>query len=486
MWLMLKFLRLHTKRIFITILLLIIPAFCFFGLNLVVGTSTQKIVAGKLFGKTIQLDRFSIAQRETRNQMLAEMILLFGVQNFDQLSALQNQINEFLTRQNLNQLTWERLMLLKLAQEHRIPVNSAEIANWIREFPLFQSKGRFDPQQYQNVSRNVFGIPTTLFEKELKRTLQIKRVQSLATQNLFITDVDLQEAFSQENKSVVPVGVKVSGKKEKTTFSNMELNNFFQANTQDFRKAPELKVAYFFLKKGEEENEDLFYDKTSEIAIALIRDKATEVAKEYNLTLQETPFFTIENSPLPHAITEQAFQLELDEFSRPFTTEEGVYLVKPLTKKPSRLPTFEESKEEVKAHLQQERELKLAKIEAEDLRQRLMKLIDNENLSFPEAAKKLKLRVQKFPKFNQKNPPADLPKGMLDWAFKLGINEVSPILPTPSGALIFAVTEIDVPEYKEDPKIVANLKRIKQLKLYQSWLAVKKREANLVDLTPFL
>jgi len=174
---MLRFLRLHTKRIFITILLMIIPAFCFFGLDIVMRSSVGQTTAGKMYGKTLDFDRFLLAQKETQTQMIFQMVLLFGIQNIEQLGALRNRINNFFTRQKLNQLTWERLLLLKIANKNHIPVADSEVANWVSRFPLFQTDGQFDSNRYQAVLRNAFGTSSITFEKEVRKTLQIQRLE---------------------------------------------------------------------------------------------------------------------------------------------------------------------------------------------------------------------------------------------------------------------------------------------------------------------
>ena len=65
-------------------------------------------------------------------------------------------------------------------------------------------------------------------------------------------------------------------------------------------------------------------------------------------------------------------------------------------------------------------------------------------------------------------------------------DEVSPIIPTATGALFFTVAERKTPPYKEDMELIEGLKTRKQSAYYQRWLAQQKQEANLVDLTPFL
>lgn len=531
---MLKFMRLHTKRIFVTILLLIIPAFCFFGLDMVMRSSGGQTVAGKMYGKPFDYDRFLLAQKETQTQMIFQMVLVFGIQNFEQLSALRNRINNFFTRQNLNQLTWERLLLLKIANKNKIPVDDSEVANWVSRFPLFQTDGQFDSNRYQSVLRNGFGTSSVTFEKEVRKTLQIQRLQQLTTNSISVTEAELKEAFANENELAQTEFVLITGENlaKKLTFKDEELRDFYENRMELFRKPSEFKVAYFVLRQVElvndvtvsdgeieayytsnqdqfkqdeseeskpleevrgeieqilkdQKSDDLFYELTTDITIALIREESATVENEFGLSLEETPFFSIQESPLPREVTNQLFDLTLNEFSRPIQTQEGLYLVQLLEKKQSQLPSYEETQKEVEKEFGKVRLLELAKEEAEQKRIEIAQKIELEELSFADAVKKAKLPLQSAPEFTRSQEIALIPARMQELAFELKLNEVSEVIPTEVGALFFATKEITTPEYKEDPQLNARLKSAKQNEVYQSWINIQKQEANLIDFTPF-
>lgn len=526
--------RLHTKRIFITILLLIIPAFCFFGIDMAFRDSGNNAIAGKIYGKSIRIDKFSQAQQETRSQMMAQMILLFGVQNLDQLSSLRNQFNEIFSRENLNQLTWERLLLLHLVKQEKIKINRADIVNWVSRFPLFQKEGQFSSERYESVLRNAFGTSSQVFEKQLKKSLQIQRLQESTVRIADPTEEEIQKAFNQKNERVNIEFVLISGESlnKKLQFSDAEIRAHYQATPENFRVPEQIKVEYFTLKqskiadgvtisqeeiqayydtnKEQFKNEDqivkplsevepiistllknriaqeIFYEKTTDISIALIKQEAPEVAKEFGLELKTTPFFSIKNPALPLQVAQRAFALNSEEYSTPITHGNEIFLIRLLERKPSEIPSFEECQDKVLAQLKESRLTKLAQAEAQKKRTEIAKLIQKETLPFEEAVKQVKLPIQKFPPFSREDPLNLLPKEVQMEAFQLKENEVSRIIPTKNGALFFAVKEKQVPKYEEDPELIKQLRNQKQSQYYQKWLAFQKQEANLVDFTPFL
>lgn len=534
MWLMLKFLRLHTKRIFVTILLLIIPAFCFFGLDMVMRSSAASNVAGTLYGKKVKIDQFLITQRETRNQMLIQMVLLFGIQNFDQFSALRNRLGDYFTRANLNQLTWERILLHHLAKQNRIPVDESEVVKWVSDFPLFQANGQFDPQRYETVLRNAFGTNAVLFEKELRRTLQIRRLQELATRGVPLPEEEVRQAYKRRNEKISVEFVLFDWRNQKglPEWNEEELFDFYQKNKESFRRPEEVKAQYLVLKEEDVADQvsvtepeiqsyynanltqfqeegaetpkpleevraeieeklldqrisDLFYEKTSEITIALIRDDEKKVFDEFGLTMETTPFFNRETKLFPDEVTNQAFTQTLNEYSRPIQTPNGVYLVKTLEKKESFIPPFEECRNQVAEELNRVKSIEMARDAARLKRAELQNRMNEEGIPFSEAVKKEQLIIQKAPPFTRSAPFTLLPDTVIQRAFTEEINRLSEVIPTETGALLYSVVEKTTPEFKEDPQLRASLKSNKQAQTYQAWLAAQKRKANLVDLSPF-
>jgi len=484
---MLKLMRVHTKRIFIAILVLIIPAFCFFGIDMVMRDAANNSVAGKLYGKSIKFDKFSLAFQETRTQVLAEMILLFGVESFDQLRGLQNRLSDFFSRRNLNQLTWDRLLLLHLVKKEKVQVDRAEVVRWISNFPLFQQDGTFKSQRYQSVLRNVFVTSSIVFEKQLKRSLQIRQLQATALLPVEPTQEEIEQAYIRNNEKVAIEFVMIEGSsfKKNIKLSDIDVKAYYEINKEKFRVPEQIKAEYFVLKQKDVDSTELFYEQITDISIALIQKPVSEVANEFGLDLKTTPFFSKKSSPLPTDVTKEAFQLDLATYSSPLSYGEDIYLIQVIEKRPSAIPPFKDCKVLVRKEFEQSRLTKLAQAQAQRKRDDVIALLQEETLPFAQAVKKAKLSVQSFPPFSRNDPLGVLPKRVQIEAFQMKENEVSRIIPTPTGALFFAVIDKQTPKYEEDTQLINSLRSQKQKTYYQKWLANKKQEANLIDLTPF-
>lgn len=488
---MLSLLRKNTKKIFILILFLLVPPFCFFGLDIAFRSLFSIRIAGKLYGKPISIDRFFLYQMETRHQLMVQMAIYFGIQTFDQFSNLRTHMEELFPGRNIPQLTWERILLTQLADRYQIPSSENEVASWMARFPLFQSGGRFDPQRYQTFVRNAFGSSTLQFEKELEKTLRIERLRRLITDGVHLSEEEIRAAFAQQEEKAATSLVLFNGDDyaKGIELTEKEILDHYQSNPEAFRVPEKVRIRYLTLKKGDKDSEETFFDRATELSLAFIKNpNAEEVAKEFATKVEETGLFSRHEKTLPAAVVEQAFALEIADYSRPLQVEDVVYVLTPVEKKESYVPAFEECRQEVEAALRKLRARDKAREAAEKSRQELAERIAKDKVDFAEAVRKQGLVLQKPPEFTrQQEVPKNLvPLQMQQLAFTLPLKQLSPVIATETGAAIFVVEERKLPEFKKDPVLVEKLRNEKKMIFYQNWIAYLKREANWVDLTPFI
>ena len=90
--------------------------------------------AGTMYGHNVSIKDFQQAYLDARDQA----IMLYGDEFFKNGNKL-----------NLEQETWDRLILLKEAQKRNIQVSDQEIVAYIATFPFFQRNGQFDQMLYE-------------------------------------------------------------------------------------------------------------------------------------------------------------------------------------------------------------------------------------------------------------------------------------------------------------------------------------------------
>ena len=121
--------------------------------------------AGTLFGHNVNMRDFQQAYADTRDQN----IITYGDEFFKKGARL-----------DLEQETWERLMLLKEAQKRYIHVSDQEVVAFIASFPFFQRSGQFDQRLYEQIVQNpsIFDRSTHDFEEGIRKQLIIKKLVS--------------------------------------------------------------------------------------------------------------------------------------------------------------------------------------------------------------------------------------------------------------------------------------------------------------------
>src|SRR3989338_4272556 len=154
---MLKLLRKKMKLILWITTILVVPTFVVWGTMVRFGEKRGPAYAGIIFGRKVSFDEYSQTFREVDQQNRR----MYG-DNYSQFAKFIN----------LEEQTWDRLVLLYEARKRNIIVTDREVSGEIAKFPAFQKDGRFDQETY----RRILGNGARAFEEELRRSLIISRL----------------------------------------------------------------------------------------------------------------------------------------------------------------------------------------------------------------------------------------------------------------------------------------------------------------------
>jgi len=148
----------------------------------------QEEVVGKLFGKKVTRQEFGMAYRN---------VYLMTVLRTGQPISINEQVDSYL-RQN----AWQRLAVLKKAHQMKLVITDEQIANAIRQQPLFlnQQTGMFDRKAYdaffsQIMPRIGLRMTPKEFEIMLGENLLIDKASQMAVQGALVTDEEVDHAF---------------------------------------------------------------------------------------------------------------------------------------------------------------------------------------------------------------------------------------------------------------------------------------------------
>ncbi len=148
----------------------------------------EKEVVGSLYGEKVTRLEFG---RQYQNTYLL-LIIQTG-----QPLKINDQIDQLIRQQ-----AWERLAILKKAGQMGITVSEEQLANAIRQQPIFrnQQTGQFDRRAYdaffsQVLPRIGFNMTTKGFELLMHENLLIQKVSGMAAQSALVTEAEVDHAF---------------------------------------------------------------------------------------------------------------------------------------------------------------------------------------------------------------------------------------------------------------------------------------------------
>ena len=222
----LKFLRKrkNMKRIMWALAILIIPAFVIWGSGSA-GKKEKKgpDYAGKIFNKKISFDEYLDMWGVTRD---------YAIKTFG-----GNIPSEF-----IDQLAWNRILLLKDAERENITVKNEEVIEKIMSFPVFQRNGSFDKKLYKSMLRD----DARSFEERIRDDIIISKLREKITSSVSVTDDEVKEEYKKKFEKVKPsyLSIPFVDFEKEVKYKDPDIVKFYENHKEDFRKSDEINVKY--------------------------------------------------------------------------------------------------------------------------------------------------------------------------------------------------------------------------------------------------
>ena len=142
----------------------------------------------------------------------------------------------------------EGTLLIEEAQKRGYRLSDARLGEMIRKVPYFQSNGRFETAVYESWLR-IQGIRQESYEAQARLNIVTGQLQQGLSQSAFVTDADvavLVRLLKQERR-VSYVLVKPDVFLPKVTVSSADVEQYYQANPDNFRTPEAVRVEYVVL-----------------------------------------------------------------------------------------------------------------------------------------------------------------------------------------------------------------------------------------------
>ena len=439
----------------------------------------EKETTYRLYGKHVS----RAMQRKAYNDSRIHLIIDFVESNnitAEQFGIYQNWLNQLLGRTDFSRLGIQQLLLQEEARRCGLLTTQKEVAQWLENFPLFQTNGQFDIEIYQRLVTNLFNTWPAKFEKSLTRILTVKKLQNLILDSVFVSTDESFNVYKERNEKVIVYYAEFNNIDyiDKVGISEKEEQEFYYHKHQgEFREPDKIKIVYLLfdpetiLEKVEigikevedyykinsdefknrdekpksldevrdeikekliaEKTEDLNQQRALAASIELTEEKRLgdlrRLAEEKNLTIKESKFIS-ENEIIPESgwtgqLTQAVWKMDLETISDLMRIGNKWIIVSPSQLQPSHIPELSKVEAQVTEHLKKEKTEELAYKNAQKT---LLKL--PEHLPFTMAVKSLGLKVIQSKPLTRTHPLG-----------KAAFSGLKGPVKTPSGTSIFSI-----------------------------------------------
>ena len=190
---MLKFFRSKnvTKFVLWVIIILILPAFVLFG------TERLSLKKGPKFAGFINSKKVSFdAMYESMIAVRSQLVLNYW-NDPDKFREVAND------RPFIAKLAWDRLIMLAEAKKNKIAVTDREVANYLRNHPIFLRNGVFDDKLYQYILQYNMGLSPRSFEEIVRDNLKVIKLEALVLKDEKVKEDEWLAGISAGAKPVI-------------------------------------------------------------------------------------------------------------------------------------------------------------------------------------------------------------------------------------------------------------------------------------------
>lgn len=325
----------------------------------------------------------------------------------------------------LTQSTWDRLILLEEAKRRHLRVDDAELAARIAQIPAFQQDGRFLPERYKLYLRAI-NISASAFEQLLREDLLVEQLVNSVKNSATVSDQEVREAYEKKHERLTALlfwfDPASFTEQAAAMATEANLRAFYEAHAEEFRIPEQLSLEYAGASREElaplvtvtDADLEAFYQDHPDqfkqddgamkplaearetvrrhVIDERVRKQLTALALDLQEDLEEQrPFEEIVKTRalVPHAagplaagagwvpdgpdpgILQAVAKLAEGQISEVIRSDAGVYLARVTTRIPSRVPPFEEVREQARSRLIQEEARKAAQTAATSFHARL-------------------------------------------------------------------------------------------------------------------
>lgn len=165
----------------IAIAAVVLPGFMLWGIGDEKASAPKN--AGSIGSQKISTTQFVREYEALRR----ELELFYGIQS-----------PAWLEGTDLQELTWQRMLLVRAARDQGIRVSNDEVIEWIQKLPVFtDSKGQFSQERYSSIIQNHYRVDERHFEENTRDFLVLRKIREKIRGQAQVSDTEIRSAFER-------------------------------------------------------------------------------------------------------------------------------------------------------------------------------------------------------------------------------------------------------------------------------------------------
>jgi len=375
----------------VIVILISIP-FALWGINEYL-SPTSNVAVAVIDGTDVSINEFQRTYQRRREQLQSLLGASFDINQLDE---------DRLREEALDQLINDEVVL-QAAREGGMRIGDQQLAHAIQAQPVFNQGGIFSEDLYQQWLRNQ-GFSPGRFEYDLKRSMLAEQIVAGIATSAIVTERELEAAVRlQRQKRVIETLTLPVARFSDMVIADADIRAYYDSNQADYVAPEQVKLKYIELSRdaiasavqvedGElravyeqrmadfqtPEQRDASHilltldDDADEATVAATRERLEAIKAQFDsgasfeeLALEHSQdpgsarqggsLGAISRGVMDPAFEDAVFELALNEVSDPVRSAFGLHLIKVEAIHASKLPAFEEVRDEMRAKYQDEK-----------------------------------------------------------------------------------------------------------------------------------
>lgn len=339
---------------------------------------------GTMYGQNVSRNDFMRAYDDAQDQA----IRVYG----DRYFRNQGKID-------LEQETWDRMILIKEAERRGVTVSDQEVVAFIASLPFVETNGQFDQVEYSLVLQRVFNRSSHDFENGVRKQLMIKKLLDQVAPEAPVSDAQLKAEYDKRNEKLTLAYVlfKASDFARNAQASDDELKKYYDLHKEEFREPPSIVLKYV-QTKDKALADTLSKELTPGADFEAVAKPLKLEVKTSSAFSQDAPILTFASNP---DNIDKLFKMKPGEYSPILEAPDGWQIVQIKDKNESAVPPLEAIKDKVKDAVLVEKGFALAKPQADKALGAIRETLKTKD--FKQAATDLGLKPEETPAFGRRD-----------------------------------------------------------------------------------